>query len=505
MSFASQDPEDVTTQEPVTGSIAAQTTIPTPDTGSAVMASECSESTASADFNTPPGTPSEREESPEVMPALIDSDTMAETAETVEAARHTPPDTSLEELSELVMLALITTGSTAISTPSETPPEEPSEPSEPASVDSDATASTAIQTPSETDVSETPLETPPEEPSRPLEPGQIPCRFFKKGTGYCSRGDMCWYKHEKPDPEPTDDDAPTNPAEPAESANSVEICAICYEVPEKFGLMAGCPHVFCLGKSLSSSICNFELTFDCVDCIRGWRKTVPSMADAFTDTPPQNIKLCPLCRMNTRFIIPTAVWPATPETRKAIEKGYLNRLSKVHCRYFTSSLKPRNFPKDKHGRTGPHHRRKHIPFCPFGNDCHYRHEKDGQPFKFSEAQLGRHMWAMKKIMHFNVEDRSQLDDSSIAAVMVRYYRENHPDSEIIQRIDQQNPEPVPDANNEDPEFYPNFGGAFDFGEQWLLQAAALGDISEDNFDEENEDMVHYLLEEVAAGNGNAGW
>jgi hypothetical protein len=82
---------------------------------------------------------------------------------------------------------------------------------------------------------------------------------------------MCWYKHEKPDPEPTDD-APTNiantanpanPAESAESTNSVEICAICYEVPEKFGLMAGCPHVFCLGKSLSPSICNFELTFDC--------------------------------------------------------------------------------------------------------------------------------------------------------------------------------------------------------------------------------------------------
>jgi hypothetical protein len=116
------------------------------------------------------------------------------------------------------------------------------------------------------------------------------------------------------------------------------------------------------------------------------------------------------------------------------------------------------------------------------------------------------MWAMKKIMHFNVEDRSQLDDSSIAAVMVRYYRENHPDSEIIQRIDAQNPEAVPDdANNEDPEFYPNFGGAFDFDEQYLVQAAALGDVSEDNFDEENEDMVHYLLEEVAAGNGNAGW
>jgi hypothetical protein len=233
------------------------------------MASECSESTASANFNTPLGTPSEREESPEVMPALIDSDTIAETAET---ASHAPPDTSVEELSELFMLALITTGSTANNTPSETPP---SEPLGPASVDSDATASTAIQTPSETDVSETPLETPletpPEEPSRPLEPGQILCRFFKKGTGYCSRGDMCWYKHEKPDPEPTDD-APTNiantanpanPAESAESTNSVEICAICYEVPEKFGLMAGCPHVFCLGKSLSPSICNFELTFDC--------------------------------------------------------------------------------------------------------------------------------------------------------------------------------------------------------------------------------------------------
>lgn len=82
-----------------------------------------------------------------------------------------------------------------------------------------------------------------------IPPAQLSCKFFR--AGYCARGDTCWFKHEAPtSPAPVEPPDATSPA-PASGASDdeAEPCAICFDKPETFGLMTGCNHVFCLGRS----------------------------------------------------------------------------------------------------------------------------------------------------------------------------------------------------------------------------------------------------------------
>lgn len=227
--------------------------------------------------------------------------------------------------------------------------------------------------------------------STSLNHSQITCKYFAAGN--CTRGDSCWFKHDSSTR--TRRSMNTNGAVPASQStaaassrngNPDDPCAICFDKPQTYGLMTGCDHVFCL------------------DCIRKWRSSstkgsVPATSNDPYDNPTalaSTSKTCPLCRVRTRYVIPSIIFPkphddGSANTQKEeIERVYLLRLSKIPCRYFTASL----VPKDPHteGSRGKHPRNHSSPWCPFGNECHYLHEKDGQQYKFSKAQLSREMW-----------------------------------------------------------------------------------------------------------------
>ena len=83
-------------------------------------------------------------------------------------------------------------------------------------------------------------------------------------------------------------------------------CGICYEnvidKGERFGLLSGCNHSFCLA------------------CLRNWRGTA--------DQPKQTVRQCPVCRVETSFIIPSSRMVINSERKKALIDVY-----RVRARY----------------------------------------------------------------------------------------------------------------------------------------------------------------------------
>ncbi|KAA8913785.1 hypothetical protein FN846DRAFT_928630 [Sphaerosporella brunnea] len=238
---------------------------------------------------------------------------------------------------------------------------------EPASAESTNTATAAAATTARTE-------------RRVEPPAQTPCKFFK--AGYCSRGEKCWFEHEAPKEKTAKVD--THATVAAETSKDEEPCAICFEKPETYGLMTGCDHVFCL------------------TCIRQWRSSSSNRsanADPYDDPNAlaNTSKTCPLCRIRTRYIIPSIVFPKSAYQKQQIERVYLLRLSNIPCRYFAASLVPRAPPPPgPNGSIPPHGRLSTGPWCPFGNDCHYRHEKEpGVKYTFTDSELSRMMWGQR--------------------------------------------------------------------------------------------------------------
>ena len=113
-------------------------------------------------------------------------------------------------------------------------------------------------------------------------------------------------------------------------------CGICLERiienSRKFGLLS-CDHAFCLR------------------CIRNWRSNTSGGADV-----DSALRTCPICRMTTYFIVPSAVWPGSAEEKEVIVAGYKAKLASIDCRLF-------NFGDG---------------VCPFAQSCFYRHAyRDG--------------------------------------------------------------------------------------------------------------------------------
>lgn len=113
-------------------------------------------------------------------------------------------------------------------------------------------------------------------------------------------------------------------------------CAICFENPprrqEWFGILTGCSHSFCL------------------TCIRAWRGR--------TDLPPDTVRACPACRVNSHFIVPSAVVVEDPTRKAILVEGYKQKQRAIPCRHF-------NYGRGK---------------CPFGSSCFYAHVlPDGTP------------------------------------------------------------------------------------------------------------------------------
>jgi len=107
-------------------------------------------------------------------------------------------------------------------------------------------------------------------------------------------------------------------------------CGICFESirskGERFGMLESCACAFCLG------------------CIRSWRKQKEQQDKV-------NLRMCPLCRNESFFVVPCESLIMDPEEKaRAIEK-YKHQMSLVPCQAF-------DYGRGK---------------CPFGSSCFYAH------------------------------------------------------------------------------------------------------------------------------------
>ncbi|EER12691.1 makorin, putative [Perkinsus marinus ATCC 50983] len=110
------------------------------------------------------------------------------------------------------------------------------------------------------------------------------------------------------------------------------VCAICDEDivarGRRFGLLENCSHPFCL------------------ECIRRWR-------DQKGSQDRTNLRLCPLCRVESFLITPSEVYlPDGPDKTEVI-RGYKEALARIPCKFVTAGEE-----------------------CPFGSSCYYKHDDD---------------------------------------------------------------------------------------------------------------------------------
>ena len=111
---------------------------------------------------------------------------------------------------------------------------------------------------------------------------RVPCRYFNSSKGYfissstsilirfrCYKGKECRFSHDITSQDTLSNtstdvtDQLSSPHSEAPSSSAAEprtvpthVCAICLEVPKKYGLLANCSHVFCL----CLSVCHTLLT-----------------------------------------------------------------------------------------------------------------------------------------------------------------------------------------------------------------------------------------------------
>lgn len=111
-------------------------------------------------------------------------------------------------------------------------------------------------------------------------------------------------------------------------------CGICFESirdkGERFGLLQGCDHAFCLS------------------CIRSWRQQ--------QEQDRKNKRLCPICRNESFFVIPSDTLIMDQEEKQRVIEQFRDERSRIPCKLFNYG----------HGT------------CPFGTSCHYAHlNEDG--------------------------------------------------------------------------------------------------------------------------------
>lgn len=116
------------------------------------------------------------------------------------------------------------------------------------------------------------------------------------------------------------------------SASQTVDCGICFESPaahgRKFGLLQNCEHPFCL------------------ECVRSWRG-----GDNAQVFGRENVRSCPLCRVESFVIIPSDVFETDHEAKERLLGSYKGKLGGIPCKHF-------NFGDGT---------------CPFGMRCMYAH------------------------------------------------------------------------------------------------------------------------------------
>lgn len=154
------------------------------------------------------------------------------------------------------------------------------------------------------------LSSPSQPAQRNQESVQI-CPFFLEGQ--CKYGDKCWNYH---------------PPAVTEVPGDAECCVCLQKIKannKQFGLLLGCPHVFCL------------------PCIREWRGRL--------DLSREVVRSCPVCRVPSYYILPSSTLVLHYQEKMALAEDYKKHLGGIPCRYF-------NFGEGD---------------CPFGSSCFYDH------------------------------------------------------------------------------------------------------------------------------------
>lgn len=121
----------------------------------------------------------------------------------------------------------------------------------------------------------------------------------------CRYGNSCFYSHSLNERVESEDEMIAI-GEEIRLSKELE-CGICYDntmaKEERFGLLSGCNHAFCL------------------TCVRNWR--------GHTNQPKQTVRQCPVCRIETHFIIPSNRMVTNPERKKALIDEYRVRAHAV--------------------------------------------------------------------------------------------------------------------------------------------------------------------------------
>ena len=139
-------------------------------------------------------------------------------------------------------------------------------------------------------------------------------------------------------------------------------CGICFENVkrrgERFGMLESCDHAFCLS------------------CIRGWRRE--------REQDKQNLRLCPVCRKESFYVIPSDAIILDPAEKRQIIDQYKQEMGRIPCKLFD------------YGRGS----------CQFGNSCFYAHlNPDGTryippPLKWMRGAEGSEVKSEVKLSDF---------------------------------------------------------------------------------------------------------
>lgn len=149
------------------------------------------------------------------------------------------------------------------------------------------------------------------------------CTYFFMGR--CKFGDKCKFSHDEEDGTQTS----------SITKDGID-CGICYEkINKSFGILT-CNCAFCLS------------------CIRKWRNDGQQIQNKET------VRLCPLCRTESLFVIPSPIFVTDKKMKDMLLESYKLKCSQIPCKYFS--------PTDV------------FPSCPFGKSCFYAHlNEDGTP------------------------------------------------------------------------------------------------------------------------------
>lgn len=139
-----------------------------------------------------------------------------------------------------------------------------------------------------------------------------------------------------------------------------ELCGICYEIPQLYGLLTECEHVFCM------------------NCMLEWRKSFDTL-----DQIEQKRK-CPICRTYSRFVIASDTFYQKSNDKARIIKEWMQIMKRETC---------------------PMYRR-----CPDGLDCIFWHDSrdflEQEPRQEQEDDVNdneEEIWEVPQILSIDEE------------------------------------------------------------------------------------------------------